>query len=233
MPQRSRKRNPKTARRLAAASAVTLLLTFVVKEVLIENLKGRHASLASAEAQYRYELGQSAISVQILNTRQQIENLRLQMAEARDDPRRDYSSLIQQDTLEGWQVEAELDASLDSVSRLIDRLPPGARDLRNFRAQVHGQVEAADQQVKEMLKPKPQHDVGRFMEVKLVTVMILVQELLVLFLGDQALTRARKVLNTEETLMRLCTTVFYVLGFLTAGLGIYAAVARAKRSAAE
>jgi hypothetical protein len=52
-----------------------IISSYIVKEILKENLKELHDSLASADAQFRTELDQSNISIQLITVQQQIENL--------------------------------------------------------------------------------------------------------------------------------------------------------------
>jgi len=233
MARRTRKQKAKIVKGLAVASALILLLIFVVKEILKENLKEVHDSLASAETQFRNENSQSAISLQILTTQQQIENLGMQSKTGHKNTRLDYSDQITQATLVAQQAQTHLNASFDSVSRLIDRLPSGERELRRLCEQTREQVKQADQQVNDMLKPRPDHDVGRFVQVELAVVMALGQELAVIILGDMALTEAQQVLEAAETLIRLCTLALAVLGCLLLVLGLYAAVAGIKTENAE
>lgn len=221
----NRKRKAKIAKRLAVASAVILLLTFVVKETLKENLKELHDSLVSAEGQFRNEQGQSTISLQILYTQGQIDNLNLEAKGGRNHPSHDYSAQIKQDVLRAQQARAQLDADFDSVSRLIDKLPATARHLRQGRDEMRIQVvEKADQDVKDVLKPNPDHDARRLIQLKLARVVALAAELPVVVLGDAALTAAQRFEELAETLIRICSWAFYVLGFCGLALGLYAAV---------
>ena len=233
MALRTRKQKAKIARGLAIATAIILLLIFVVKEILKDNLQELHDSLVSAETQFRNESGQSAISMQILTVQQQIQNLKLQAEKGRTDPKHDYSALIAQDVLAVQQFQANLNADLDSASRLIDKLPAGARDLRQQRDQVHTHVESTNQQVNDTLKPNPAHDVWRLIDVKLAIVMTVLEELPVVSLGDTALTAAQRVQEAAKSLIRVCTRALYVLGLLFLGLGLYAAITGIKTEAAE
>jgi hypothetical protein len=230
---RTRKKKSKVAKRLAITSAMILLLTYAVKEVLKENLKELQGSLASAEAQYRTELDQSTISLQILAVQEQIENLKLESERGRKDPNRDFSGLIAQDTARAQQVRAHLDSSLDSVSRLIDKFPSGAQDLRKLRDQVRQNLEKTDEQITGMLKARPEHDVGRLVEVKIAMVLTLVQEVPVAVLGDVTLTAAHRVQEAAERLIRVCTWATYILFVLGLGMGLYATLGGHKIEAAE
>jgi len=214
-------------------SAALLLLTYVVKEVLRENLKELQSSLASAEAQFRTELDQSTISLQIFRVQQQMESLRLEKETGPKDLHRDFSALIAQDTSRARQAEAHLDSSLDSVSRLIDKLPSGARDLRKRRDEVRQEVKKTHEQVGELLKPKPEQDVIRLVGVKIAIVLALVQELPVAVLGDAALTAAQRLQEAAERLVRVCTWATYILFVVGLGLGLYATLGGHKVEAAD
>ena len=84
-----------------------------------------------------------------------------------------------------------------------------------------------------MLKPKPEHGLGRFIEVKLATVSALLGEILVAVLGDVTLTAANRVQEATERLIRICTRTIYVLFFLGSALALYAAVTGIKTEATE
>jgi len=230
---RTRKQKAKIARGLAIATAIILLLIFVVKEILKDNLQELHDSLVSAETQFRNESGQSAISMQILTVQMQIQNLKLEAEKGRTDPQHDYSALIAQDIIAAQQFQANLNADFDSASRLSNKLPAGARDLRQQRDQVHTKIEGMNQQVNDTLEPNPKHDVWRLIDVKLAIVMTILEELPVVVLGDTALTAAQQVQGAAEALIRICTRALYVLGLLFLGLGLYATIAGLKTEAAE
>jgi hypothetical protein len=235
MATRTSKQKGKVAKRLAIATAVIALLIFVVKEILKENLKELHDSLASAESQFRNENGQTAISMQILLAEQQnqIQNLQLQAQARRNDAQFDYSTLIRQDTITVQQIQANADADFDSASRLIDKMPSGAQDLRQLRDQTRTLLEKTDQQVKDILKPTPAHDVWRLIGVKLAIALAAMRGLPVAVLGDRALTRAQQVQEATEKLIRLCSRIAYLLVFLGAALGLYAILTGSKTQAVE
>jgi hypothetical protein len=155
MARKTPKRNAKVAKRLAIASALILIVMFIVKEILKENLKELRDSIASAEAQFCNETSQTTISLQILTTQQQIENLNPELRAGSNDPNHDYSALIAQDTIAAMQVQSQMNSDFDSVSRLIDKMPSGYRDLRRLRDQYHAEVQKIDQQLSDTLKPKP------------------------------------------------------------------------------
>jgi uncharacterized phage infection (PIP) family protein YhgE len=156
MARRTKEEKAKIAKRVAVASVLLIISSYVVREILKENLKELHDSLASAESQFRSELDQSTISLQIMNVQQQIENSRLQTGGK--DLHRDFCSLITQDIPQARQARGHLDASLDGVSRLIDKFPSGVSDLRKLLDQMRQEVEKIDQRVEDMLKPRPNSD---------------------------------------------------------------------------
>lgn len=231
--RRTKRQKAKIAKVVAIASAVILLLTFLFKEVVKENLKELHEALVRAESQFRTENGQSVISLQILDAQEQIENFKLQGDAGKKGANRDFSALIAQDTARAQEASAHLNSDFDSVSRLIDALPSGAKDLRQLRDETRASVDKANKQVNEMLKPKPAHDRGRFVEVKIAMVMALLQELPVVILGDAAQTAAHRVQAASEYLIGVCSRAIYFLGFLALSLGLYAAVTGIKSDGPE
>jgi hypothetical protein len=216
----------KVSRRLTIAFAVIALLTFVFKELLENNLKEMHDSVAKAEEQHETETGQTNISAQILNTQQEIELLKLQ--DQKYDPKRD-SVLITQDIGEAREAETNVDAYFDSVSRLIDeldKLPSGAKNLRSARDQTQKSIEQMHQRVDDLLKPQTNHDVWRFLQVKVAMGFALIQVIPVAVLADAALTRAHRIEEASEALSRICSWITYILGLSALILGLYAAIRR-------
>jgi uncharacterized protein YlxP (DUF503 family) len=219
MGSRTRKHKQRVTKGLAIASSVILLLIFGIKEVLKDNLKDLRDSIGSAESLFRVEEGQSTLSLQIFVAREQAELDRL-----KSDPHRDFSSMIAQASTEARQAKGDLDVNFDSVSRLIDKLPSGARDLRQLRDTVRQAVEKTDHQVDTALARKSANDNWRFAEIKMAMLFALVQEISVTLLGDAALTAAQKVESALETLVRICSRAIYILMFTLLCLGIYAAI---------
>jgi hypothetical protein len=116
-----------------------------------------------------------------------------------------------------------LNGNFETVSRLIDKLPTGAKDLRQMREVVRKSIVDADSSAKKVLAIKPVDDESRFVLVQEALVIALAQEIAVILLGDAALTRAHQVLEATERLMRICTRAIWVFGILGALLGIYSA----------
>src|ERR1035438_10447013 len=121
MTNHNRIQKAKTAKILTVASLVIMLLTYIVKEMLKDKLQEFHDSLVTAEAQYRTELDESTVSMQIINLQQEIELAKVEAGGK--DPHRDLSAQIPHDILGAQQAKAHLDASFDSVSHLIDKFP--------------------------------------------------------------------------------------------------------------
>jgi hypothetical protein len=237
MPHRTKKQKAKITKRLTIAAVLIAGLTYGVKEILRANLQELHDSLARAESQFRIEGGQSAISVQILRAQQQVETLKLQdeAAQGKIAPHRDFSALIAQYTGAAQQTLGQLNGNFDSASRLIDAMPSAAKDLRTLtlREQTRASVDKVNEQVKELLKPSPEHDVYRFARVKMALVIALVEEVAVLVLGDAAVTAARRMQDATEYWIRACSGAIYALLFLGGALALYAAITGKKTDTAE
>jgi len=230
MPPRTKQQKAKVARCLAIASAVILLLTFILREILKDNLKELHDSLARAESEFRNESGQAVISLQILTGQEQAELLRIQAEKQAGKIRRtqDFSDLIAQDTNLAQQALADVNNDFDSTSRLIDAFPARTKDLRNLREHVRGQLEKMNAQVRETLKPTPEHDLSRFVAVKVAMISALLEGIPVAILGDAALTAARRLQEASEYLISICSRAIYFLGVLGLLFGVYAAIAGIK-----
>lgn len=208
---------------LAVASATLLLCTFVVKEILMMNLKDRCDSLATADAKYESELGTSTLSLQLFTMQQQIENDKVTVLNAsKDVGPRDYSALISQSIGMVRQAEGNVNVSLEEVSNLIDALPE-AGELGQLRDRVRSHVQETEKRTADTLRATAQHDTRRFVQVEFALIGTEIDEILVVVLGDTALTAIRRVREANETLLRWSTRMFRFLGLLGLGLGIYAA----------
>jgi len=229
----SHQKKAKLAKGLAIASAAICILTYILNDMLKENLKALRDSLVSAEMQFDTAIDQSTISKQILVTQQQIEALRLESIGKRNKKNFDYSNLIQQDIAQAQQVKSQMDVDFDAVSRLIDKLPSGAGKLRDLRNQLQENVKKMDAQVTDMLKPTQKHDVWRLVDVKVAMVLALVQEIPIFVLGDDALTASRRVKEAAEARIRRWTIVTYVLFFLSVSLGLFSVLSGIKIQSPE
>lgn len=205
---------------LAIIGAVILVLTYFVKDMLKEKAKDVSASVESGEALYRTESGQSTLSIQMLQIQQQFTAMKQAAAEQAKDGERDYSAVIGDDLRRAPQVRAHLNSSVSSLERFIDRLPD-ATHLRQQLEQLKPNIEKANQQADEAVKPSPKHDWNRLAEVKIAMSICLVQQIPVLLLGDAALTRARMARESAERISEIASWVGYVLYTLGVALALY------------
>jgi hypothetical protein len=220
MPRRTKKQKTKIAKRLAMASLIIGALTLAVREGLKERLKDIHDSAAKAEAQYRTESGQTVISLQLLIGQEQAELQRIQDRKAAGKQSNDFSMLIAQDITRAQQALSAVDVDFDSASRLIDALP--SRDLRKLRDDVRASMDKMNAQVTETLKPSPEHDLIRFINVKLAMVSALLQGIPIALLSDQALTVAHRVEEATEKGVQFCNWLLGSFALIILVLGMYA-----------
>jgi hypothetical protein len=183
---------------LAVASGLLVLLTFVIKEIIKEELKELHDSLANAESQFRLENGQSTIQFQLLAAQEELENSKLLADKERGKKTEDYSPLIAKDTANARQALAHMNADFESVSRLIDAFPSRVKDLRDLRDKSKDAIEKTNKNVEDFLKPRPEHDVGRFVVVRVAMVMAIMQEIPIAVLADTTLTAAHRLEGASE-----------------------------------
>ncbi len=228
---RTKKQKTKIAKRFAIASVIIIALTFVVREMLKEKLKDIHDSAAKAEAQFRTESGQTVISLELLVSQEQAELQRLQDQKAAGKKIEDYTTLIAQATTQAQQALSDINVDFDSASRLIDALP--SPDLRKLREQVRTPIDKMNMEVTQTLKPSPDHDLVRFVKVKVAMILTLLQAIPVAILGDQALTVAHRVQEATERGIRFCSWFIGFLAFLGFGLGLYAAITGIHTDAVE
>jgi len=233
MVRRTKKQKAKIAKVIAIVSAVLLVLIFLLKEILRDNLKDLHDSVAQAEAQFRSESGQAEFSVQLLLAQQQSEILRIQEDQRHNEINADLPALIAQDTAAEQLEWTNLNANFDTVSRLIDKLPSGAKDSQRLREEVRTSIRESSDLAKKTLNIKTTNDADRFVLVKGALIIALAQEIGVVLLGDAALTRAQQVQDATERLIRMCSRAFYVLGFCLLVIGLYSAVTGLKSDVAE
>ena len=214
---------------LVIISALILVLTYFVKEMLKERLKDVASSAESAENLFRIEGGQSSLSLQIGQVHQQISALQQANAQQSAGGERDHSDTIRIDSLRARQMLADLKIAVDSVSRLIDALPSvGAKEFRHRLDRLKPDIEKADEQVTETLKPSPKHDWTRLAQVKLALAATLLAQLPVLMLGDAVLTSIQRTREASERLYRFAQWVSYFLYTIGVALGLYAALSGIK-----
>lgn len=221
MIRHTKKQKAKIATRLTIAGLIIVALVFGVREVLREKLKDIHDSAAKAEAQYRVESGQNLISLQILIQEEQAELQRIQDLKAAGKTTEDFSALIAQDTTRAQLAQSAVNSDFDSVSRLIDALP--SSDLRAIRDKMRVSLDTINGQVTETLKPSPNHDLFRWMNVKLAMIKPLLQGIPIALLSDQALNVAHRVEEATERGVHLCNVLIGFLALVTFTLGMYGA----------
>jgi hypothetical protein len=100
--------------------------------------------------------------------------------------------------------------------------------LRQQLEQLKSDVEKANQQVDEAVKPSLKHDWTRLAEVKIAIVSALLQKIPVAVVGDAALTRARAVRESAERISRVASWTGYILYTLGVALTLYAALSGIK-----
>jgi hypothetical protein len=220
----SSKKSPTLNKRqkLGIASAVLVLLTFTVREMLKEWAKDAADSAEAAENIYRTELGQSTISTQILQVQQELNNARLDDLKAAGTE--DFTAVVNKDLQLLQQVSSDLNANVDRVSRLLEKVPfYGADDLRKALEGYKPTIEKFNKEtVVPTLKPSPKNDVARVIIVKIVLVSTLFEELPVIVIGDRALTRVRWTAEIAERIYQISRWVGYGLFILGVVLGLYA-----------
>jgi hypothetical protein len=214
---------------LAIISALILVLTYFVKDMFKERARDVAASAASAENLYRTESGQSTLSLQLMQIGQQISVLRQVNEPQVVGEERDYSDTIRLDSLRARQMSADLKSEVASLSRLIDGLPSDeAKEFKRRLEQLKPDIEKADQQVEEALKPSAKQDWTRLAQVKIGVVVPLLARLPVLILGDAVLTSIQRTRESAERLYRFSQWASYVLYAIGVALGLYAALSRIK-----
>lgn len=214
---------------LAVISALILVLTYFMKDIVKERAKDATSSADSAENLYRTEGGQSRLSLQIMQMQQQISALQQANAQQSTGAARDYSDAIRSDSVLAQQMLADFKIAADSVSRLIDAVPSvEAKEFRHRLDQLKPSIEMADQQVTETLKPSSKHDWTRLFQVKLALVDAAIAELPILVLGDSVMTSIQRTRDAYGRLYRFTQWASYFLYTVGVALGLYAALSGMK-----
>jgi hypothetical protein len=243
-----RAKKKRLARMFAVITAVSLLSLFIVRNVVRENLKHVHDSLAQAKAHYEilYEQRQNDSAVQ--SGGQTFNNLqkKFKFQNPPDRPGQvqvpwkpalasDIADLHAQAFLTLNKTQDEL----YFVSELIDALPSSAADLRKFRDESRVHLEQDGKSVSAigpimvnappgLLEPEvtlPAHpgplDSRKAWEVYET---IVTEHGKVLQLAALSITAARRTMEVMEHRIRICSYIIYFLGVVVAALGIYVAI---------
>jgi hypothetical protein len=186
------------------------MLTFLIKEVVMDRIKDIHDSLVAADSEYHGEEQQSLISLQIFQYQQQIEALKV----ASHDPSKDYrpDAMVAQNTAQ--QAESRLNIDFDNLERLINKIPNDAA-LRKMLEQLRAEVKHANEMVDDARGTKDTDAFKKLVLLKIATVMSLTTEILVVLLADITETSLRWWEQHYERQLKACLLASYVLGFLT------------------
>jgi hypothetical protein len=205
---------------LTVVAAAILILTFVCKEVVVNELKEVSDSLQGAQSNVNTQRNVSDISVQIMTLSEESELDKISAVNAS----KDYSSIILRDSTLARQALANLNADFDSTSHLIDELlfVDVYGNWRKMRDQTRAAVDKTNNEVNEALVPSPSHDMGRMGIVKVAFMRPLVTEISVVILEGSALTAAQKLQDLIGMIRRFLTRLSYVFYVLGVGLGVYA-----------
>jgi len=216
--------NHRRKKRLTIAGFVIVIVTFIFGRVLTDELKDSVDSLTTAENVYRQEIGTSTTATQLANLQMQA-NATSQKLLLQENKYKDYSLVVTQDLATLQQVKSELNLDMDDVSRLLDQLPPGAKDLRATKQTVKAQVDSVNQSVADVSKPTPVNDLSRAVKVKLSILPLVIAEVQVFVFGDAVLTREKAVREAREKLYGFCKLAGYTFYALGIGLALYAQLA--------
>ena len=139
-----------------------------------------------------------------------------------DTKGKDYTLMVMEDLGVLEQRRAQLNVDMDDMSRLLDSLPVGGKDLRKMRDDCKTFVDKTNLGVDEIKKPGQTNDGNRVIKVKLAVIPVLLAQLDVAVVGDAVLTSVKQVRDAREKVYQFCLWTgyfFYLLGF---GLGLYA-----------
>lgn len=220
-----KQRQKRKAKILAVVGFTVLVLTYVAQTVVKEYVKDVAATVGAGEALYRTEGGQSTISIQIFQTQQQIQAMRLEISEPEDKRTKDYTAAIADDLRSMQSLRAQVETIFDSTSRFIEKLPING-NLKQQLDQCRPGINQAEKFADEAAKPTPKNDWVRLVGVKIGMVGLLIQAIPVLVVGDHALTAAKATEDLADKINRLARWAaffLYVVGAaLTAFFGIEA-----------
>jgi hypothetical protein len=213
-------------RTIAVVSAVLAFISYGLKELAQERFKDLGDAVQAAESLYRTEQGQSTASIQLIQDalNEQIKEIREEQSNHPDKATVDYSDVIRTDSIQRQRMSGNLNVDYDDVSRLLDSLPRQGGSLRKQLEELKPTIADIKQHIDAALKPSPKHDWTRLIEIKLLEVRVALEEILVLVIGDSALTAAHKTEEAAEKLYHFLQWACYGLFTMAVVMGLYAAM---------
>lgn len=241
---RNRKQKAKISKRLAITAAIIGLLTYISKEVVNDRLKELRNSIASAEAQFRIDKGQSTLALEIIEEQEEIEKLLTNKPKLE---RQEYFAMISRDAARVQEIRAHLAVELNSVSRLIDVLPWTApSEMQSMRDMVRDGYEkhkkAADEvlsnEFEKELRDPDNSTFQTYAELRLIGLKMAIgfardDEFPISIVENLALKAARQDLERADALIKYCTWITYTLALSGLTLGLYAAVLGLEKESSE
>jgi hypothetical protein len=214
--------NHRRKKRLTILAGIIVFLTFLFGRVLTDRLKESVDSLSGAANEYERQLGTGTLSTQIANLQLEVIAARKKGMLSGDSKGKDYSLIVMEDLGGLEQRRSQLNLDMEDMSRLLDTLPAGPKDLRTMREGAKAFVDKTNLSLDELKKPGQTNDWNRAVRVKLGIIPVALAQIYVAVVGDSVLTRVKQVRDARKKVYQFCLWAdyfFYVLGF---GLGLYA-----------
>lgn len=203
---------------LAVGSAVSILLAYVCKDVLVGELNELSASIQTAQANADKQRSETMISMEVMRMQEQMALYQAKNIQASQD----YSALILQNSQLAREALGNLNADFESTSQLIDKLSFGdvKGDLRRMRDEERAHIDKTNREVNEALQPSSKNDLARLTSVTVALIKPLVNAITLAVLEGFAKTTAQQLQDLIGMIRRSLVDLGHAFYFIGAGLAI-------------
>lgn len=205
------------------AIAVVFALIVGLREIAVDYLKNLHDSIHSAESQFQAESDQDALQMQIFNLRQQADNATAEAAMKDPDSEKKFKGMIPVAIAEVNERKLDMYAAYESVSTLLNKLPPGFKPLRDQLPKAKSTIDKADSAAQKLLSQPTPTNAEHYANTRLALILYITDEIPLILLGGVTVTEAKKIEDDCDIVVRFCNNLLYILVTIEACLGVYLA----------
>lgn len=218
-----KKRNNKKLARLAVIIAVIGALTVGIREIAVDYLKNLRDSIHSAESQFEDHIDQATLQVQLFILRQQADNATAKAAAKDPDSEKQFLEMIPSAISEVNERKTDLNADYESVSTLLNKLPPGFKPLRDQLPTAKSTIDRTDRAAQELLGKATSTNAEHYANTRLALALYAAADLPLIILGGVTVAEAKKIEGDCDIVIKFCNDLVYLLVAIGALLGVYAA----------
>ena len=224
------KRERQSARLIAGAGILLLLVTFVVKEMFRDQLKSMRESIVAAHGAMDDASRSFTWDAEQLQARMQVKLLDQKMSLGRASTGFVARAELSSEVAESIQAESQSEIYLDRISTVISRLPSKESvELKKVRDRYTIESRRLKQTVTDdarrsfaVHEPQPIHHVMALLQL----VSVYAFDLKLISLQDETATVAKKIEEQQQRLYETCTWFSYVLYFIGWTLSAYGFLSR-------